>query len=67
VDALKAWRSRAAADLGLDISVVLPGRLVDRVAESQPKAVSDLESIDGLRRWRIRTFGPDLVQTIRRA
>ena len=67
VDALKAWRSRAAADLGLDISVVLPQRLVDRVAESRPTTVADLESIEGLRQWRIRTFGADLVNAVRRA
>jgi hypothetical protein len=47
--------------------VVLPQRLVDRVAESRPTAVADLESIEGLRHWRIRTFGADLVNTVRRA
>jgi ribonuclease D len=61
VETLKAWRARRAADLGLDVSVVLPQRLLDKVAELVPRQVDDLERVEGLRRWRISEFGPDLV------
>jgi ribonuclease D len=59
--ALKAWRTTKAAALEVDVSVVLPQRLLDKVAEAAPRAVAELENIEGLRRWRIAEFGPELV------
>lgn len=59
--ALKAWRTTRAAALEVDVSVVLPQRLLDKVAEAAPRDVSELEAIEGLRRWRIAEFGPELV------
>ena len=59
--ALKAWRTTRAAALEVDVSVVLPQRLLDKVAEAAPREVSELEAIEGLRRWRIAEFGPELV------
>jgi ribonuclease D len=64
VDALKAWRGDKAKGLGLDISVVLPQRLIDRVAEAAPKDVEGLRAVEGLRRWRIEEFGPDLIRAL---
>jgi ribonuclease D len=59
--ALKAWRTTRAAALEVDVSVVLPQRLLDKVAEAAPRDVSELEAIEGLRRWRIAEFGQELV------
>ena len=59
--ALKEWRATKAAALGVDVSVVLPQRLLDKVAEAAPRETAALESIEGLRRWRIAEFGEDLV------
>jgi ribonuclease D len=59
--ALKEWRATKAAALAVDVSVVLPQRLLDKVAEAAPRAVTELESIEGLRRWRIAEFGEELV------
>jgi len=66
VDALKSWRAGAAAALGLDVSVVLPQRLIDRLAEAAPRGLADLSGIEGLRRWRAEAFGPDLVRALDR-
>src|SRR5262249_20925574 len=52
VDALKAWRAETAFGLGLDVSVVLPQRLIDRLAEANPKSGQALDALEGLRRWR---------------
>ncbi len=58
---LKAWRAQEAEAQKLDPSVILPQRLIDRLAES-PRATSGmLEGIEGLRRWRIEAFGPALA------
>jgi ribonuclease D len=64
VERLRAWRARKAAELGLDVSVVLPQRLVDRVAQAGPREAGELDSIEGLRRWRAEAFGAELVATL---
>ena len=40
VERLKAWRVRKAAELKLDVSVVLPQRLIDRVALAAPRELA---------------------------
>ena len=62
VDRLKAWRAQEALAIKLDPSVILPQRLIDRLAESSPREPGVLEGIDGLRRWRIEAFGPALLR-----
>jgi ribonuclease D len=61
VESLRAWRALEAARLAVDVSVVLPQRLLDKVAEAAPREVADLEAVEGLRRWRVSAFGPALV------
>ena len=67
VDALRAWRATAARHLGVDVSVVLPQRLLDKVAEAGPAAVEGLEQVEGLRRWRIEALGAEMVAAVRGA
>ena len=57
IEALRTWRTAEAKRLALDVSVVLPQRLLERVAEAAPRSRSDLEAVEGLRRWRRDTFG----------
>jgi ribonuclease D len=64
VDALRTWRAAEATRLAVDVSVVLPQRLLDRVAERAPRSLDDLAEIEGLRKWRIDTFGPDLLREV---
>ena len=62
IDALRTWRTAEAKRLALDVSVVLPQRLLERVAEAAPRTPSDLDAVEGLRRWRRDTFGEALVR-----
>ncbi|HEV7502833.1 MAG TPA: HRDC domain-containing protein, partial [Vicinamibacteria bacterium] len=62
IEALRTWRTAEAKRLALDVSVVLPQRLLERVAEAAPRSRSDLEAVEGLRRWRRDTFGEALVR-----
>jgi ribonuclease D len=62
VSGLKAWRGLEAEAQKLDPSVILPQRLIDRLAESAPRDMPMLEGIEGLRRWRIEAFGPALIR-----
>ena len=63
-DRLKAWRARKAAELDVDVSVVLPQRLIDRLAEAAPEDAAGLAAIGGLRRWRAEAFGTDLLAAV---
>jgi ribonuclease D len=67
IDALRKWRTEEAARLRLDVSVVLPQRLLERVAEAAPAALADLHPIEGFRRWRAEAFGPAVVAACRPA
>jgi ribonuclease D len=64
IERLKAWRTRKGAELALDASVVLPQRLIDRLAEAAPADAADLASIEGLRQWRARAFGTELIAAV---
>jgi ribonuclease D len=64
VERLKAWRARKGAELQLDVSVVLPQRLIDRLAEARPRNAEELGGVDGLRRWRVEAFGAELLAAV---
>jgi ribonuclease D len=65
MDRLKAWRARAAERLGLDPGLLLPQRLIDRLALDAPETPEALAAVPGLRQWRAKTFGPELLQALR--
>jgi ribonuclease D len=64
VERLRAWRTARAAPLGVDVAVVLPQRLIDRLAEAAPTDEAGFASVPGLRRWRIRTFGEEILAAL---
>jgi ribonuclease D len=64
VERLRAWRVRKAAELQVDVSVVLPQRLIDRLAEACPGDAAGLSEVEGLRRWRREAFGAELLAAV---
>ncbi len=64
IERLKRWRTERADELKLDVAVVLPQRLIDKLAEAAPRDTGALAAIEGLRRWRIESFGRDLLAAI---
>ncbi|HET7876751.1 MAG TPA: HRDC domain-containing protein [Methylomirabilota bacterium] len=63
-EALRAWRSRAATELGLDPGVLLPQRLIDRLAADPPRDLDGLRRVEGVRDWRVGLFGGDLLKAL---
>lgn len=63
-EALTRWRAGAAERLGLDPGLLLPRRLVERLAEEAPRDAEAFCRIDGLRRWRAETFGQELLAAL---
>jgi ribonuclease D len=60
-EALRRFRAHTAETLAIDPALVLPQRLIDRLTTAAPRRVEDLAQVEGLGRWRIEAFGPDLV------
>jgi ribonuclease D len=67
VDVLRAWRAEAGKRLALDVSLVLPQRLLDKVAEAGPCDLAHLEQVQGLRRWRVQELGGEMLRALQRA
>jgi ribonuclease D len=63
-EALKRWRAQEAERLALDISVVLPQRLIDRIADAPPAEPGDLARVEGIRRWRLEAFAPAIMAAL---
>jgi ribonuclease D len=61
--ALRAWRSEAARALDLDPGVLLPQRLIDRLAADAPRDLAALVRTD-IRRWRVELFGEALLKAV---
>jgi ribonuclease D len=66
VAAMKEWRKSAATKVGLELSLVIPQRLIDRIAEANPSTLDELSAIEGLRRWRVEAFGEEILRVIRK-
>ena len=64
IETLKAWRTRKGQELALDPSVLLPQRLIERIADQAPRELAALGAIEGLRRWRVEAFGHELVAAL---
>ena len=64
LEALKAWRKAKAQQLGLHVGVVFPANLLENLAVNPPGSLEELSTLPGMRRWRIREFGEDVLQLL---
>jgi ribonuclease D len=67
IEALRAWRTKGAAALGLDPGFFLPQRLIDRLAAAPPADLEALARTDGVHRWRAEVAGTEILQALRTA
>jgi ribonuclease D len=61
VDALRDWRDKQAAASKLDPSIVMPQRLIERIAVARPTTLAELAAVEGVRQWRVTEWGPSLL------
>lgn len=61
VEKLREWRDGEAKRTGLDPSIILPTKLLERVATAAPTSLVELAAVDGMRRWRVAKWGADLL------
>lgn len=64
LERLKSWRSARARELGLHVGVLFPGNLLEELAVSRPRDLAALEAIEGMRRWRAREFGSEILRIL---
>lgn len=65
IDRLKAWRAGASPRVGLEGGVLLPQRLIERIAIDGPADLDALAKVPGIRRWRIGAFGAEILAAAR--
>lgn len=61
IEALRTWRTEAAARSRLDPAIVLPNRLIDAIGTTGPRTLAELVAVEGMRQWRVTTWGPELL------
>jgi ribonuclease D len=61
IKALRAWRDEQSERSRLDPSIVMPQRLVERLAAAGPRTLAELAAVDGLCRWRVAEWGSALL------
>jgi ribonuclease D len=63
-EALRQWRAQASGRLGLEPGLILPQRLIDRLAAEPPRDVEELAALDGFRRWRTNLVGDEILNVV---
>jgi ribonuclease D len=65
LDSLRSWRRKKAAELQLDVGVLCPGNVLESLAANPPSDLAALEACNGIRRWRAREFGQEILEALR--
>jgi ribonuclease D len=61
---LKSWRQQKARELNLPVGVVFPGDLLENLAAAPPCSPEELANLHGMRRWRAREFGQEILSLL---
>jgi ribonuclease D len=65
METLKNWRQEKAGLLNLHVGVVFPANVLENLAVTPPADVEELLHMPGMRRWRVREFGEELVEILK--
>ena len=61
---VRAWRDAKAQSLAIDPSLVLTKLLICDIAKKNPGSIRQIKSIEGLRNWRVREFGREILDLL---
>ena len=64
LEALKIWRQTKASELALHVGVVFPANLLENLSVATPDKLEDLAGLPGMRRWRVREFGEEVLRLL---
>jgi ribonuclease D len=65
LEALRLWRKQKASELGLQVGVVFPANLLENLAAAPPADKEQLANLPGMRQWRVREFGEEILPLLR--
>lgn len=65
LEALKLWRQQKAKELGLHVGVVFPANLLENLAGTPPASREEMALLPGMRQWRVREFGEEILRLLR--
>lgn len=65
LDALRLWRNERARQLNVQVGVLFPATLLEYLAANPPEDMNALDNIPGMRKWRTREFGIELLKLLR--
>ena len=64
LELLKKWRLGKAEELKLPVGVIFPANLLECLANAPPANIEEFLAFPGMRRWRAREFGQEILQTL---
>ena len=64
IERLRRWREGVAPRFGLEPWILLPNRLIAAIAEAVPRDRAELLAVEGVRRWRVETFGDEIASVV---
>ena len=64
MEALRLWRQEKARQLNLHVGVVFPANVLENLSVAPPADIEGLEGIPGMRRWRVREFGVEILDLL---
>lgn len=62
---LRAWRKRVAAEREVEPDVVVSNAALMAVAHRAPATLHELDGIEGLGPWRLKTYGSQLLEALK--
>ncbi|MFO7321622.1 MAG: HRDC domain-containing protein [Chloroflexota bacterium] len=63
---LREWRKNRAQERGVESDVIISREALWTLAHRQPETLDDMRDIQGLGPWRLETYGPELLDIVRR-
>ncbi len=64
LESLRQWRAAKSMELSLPVGVVFPAMLLENLAMTPPSSLEEMLETPGMRRWRVREFGEEMLQLI---
>ena len=64
LELLKKWRQGKAEEMNLPVGVIFPANLLENLAAAPPTNLEEFVAFPGMRRWRAREFGREILQTL---
>ncbi|HTE04829.1 MAG TPA: HRDC domain-containing protein [Planctomycetota bacterium] len=63
-DALRAWRSLAAHERGVEVARIATNALLTAIVRRHPQTREELAQVDGMEEWRMREYGEPLLAVL---